>query len=237
MKTTLIIILVAVSAAIAVPTVLHQNNEKEYILFSDITDTLQLKPETHTIRQGFGLDKDVWQGIDFSYIEITDLSLNKEVHYSLPKRSQLLGNQLERNKEVDEFLGAYDSLALDIQACEGQRGNSSIYTPLAKKLNELSESRAKDKRIFVYSDLMENAQISFYEKETFELVSHKPDTIIAHFDKQTSLSDLTGITVYFLFNPLTREQDQTFAITSSLFKSVLEEHGAKVKIQASLSLK
>lgn len=236
MKTTaIIIVLTLVSVAIATFTgCQHPQDNKEYVLFADITDDHQLKPEVEAIKQGLGYGTDIWCGINFTYLEITDLELNSEKQIFLTPSSHLLGNQLSRKREVETFFQELDKLVLSPPV--GEKGYSAIYRPLAKKLNEMGESEATERRVFIYSDLMENSGISFYDTETFSKAEQEPEIIIAQFQAQEVLRDLSGITIHLLFNPRDREQDRMFAITSSLFKKMFERHGAKVVIQASLNL-
>ncbi len=236
MKTSIIILTVLVSAAVAALTLPSSIPTKEYILFGDITDTHQLKPETDQIRASFELDDNLWSGIAFTWVEITDLKLNLEKQIVLPKKNQLLGNQLTRKKEVDAFLTKYDTIANRIQAREGTKDHSAVYLPLAKQLNQLSKSTANDRRVFVYSDLMENADISFYNTATFKALIHSPDSIATSLEEQLQLSDLQGITVHFMYRPKNREEDQQFAVVSTFFQDMLEAHNANVVIQASLTI-
>ncbi|MCF8278219.1 MAG: hypothetical protein K9J17_15940 [Flavobacteriales bacterium] len=224
-----------IGMALIICTANGQTYNKEVVLLSDMTDAEGLQPEMDIIREHFHFKKDPWSGIRFTYLAITDLRLNREQRVTLPKKNVWFSNQLDRNREVKEFLTEFDRISAEQRTAPKGRGYSSVYLPLAKQLNALANTKVDERILIVYSDLMEHGDISFYDPKTFTTLKDDPTRIISLFQRQQMLSDLKGVTVYLVYRPLELKQDHQFSVTSKLYKQMLEKRGAKVIIQAGLN--
>ncbi|MCF8459619.1 MAG: hypothetical protein K9G46_02760 [Flavobacteriales bacterium] len=213
-----------------------QTYAKEIVLLTDVTETDGLQPEMDVIKEHFQFKNDSWAGIRFTTLPISNLSLNRVWKISIPQRSRWFSNQLERDKEVKGFLSEFDRISAEQRNEKKGREHSSVYLPLAKQLNALAQSKADERTLIVYSDLMEHGDISFYDAKTFTVLKDTPARIISMFQQQLPLSNLQGITVHLVYRPLERNEDSQFAIASKLYRQMLEGRGAKVFIQAGLDL-
>jgi len=227
---------ILVIIALTTCTTMGQTYNREVVLLSDMTDAEGLQPEMDIIREYFHFKKDPWTGVRFIYLTITDLDLNREQRVTLTKKNVWFSNQLDRNREVKEFLTEFDRVSAEQLTAPKGRGHSSVYLPLAKQLNALANAKADERIVIVYSDLMEHGDVSFYDPKTFTTLKDDPARIISLLQRQQMLSNaLHGITVYLVYRPLERKQDHQFSVTSKLYKQMLEERGAKVFIQAGLN--
>jgi hypothetical protein len=82
---------------------------------------------------------------------------------------------------------------------------------------------------------MENENgLSLYSKNILQTIEQNPELIKGVFEKEEPLPNLSGITVYFIFQPKDTVQDYQFKVMSQMYKSILEEKGAIVNIKANL---
>lgn len=206
----------------------------EVIILRDVTDTQIAQPNAQVIFSLFGLPYK-WDGRIFQYSDISDVSYNQTKQARLELGNEWLSNELERDKEIETFKEEIMGIINNETNDKTEKTNSAIYLPLARELNELTNSKAKKRILIVYSDLMENTEtLSFYKKEDFEKLKSNPELIKEVFEKQEALEALNGIEVYFIYQPTESQSDQKFQVISGFYKKLLEEKGAKVTISANL---
>ena len=84
---------------------------------------------------------------------------------------------------------------------------------------------------------MENTNsLSFYNNKDFKKLKTKPDEIQNYFETMQSINSLSGIEVYFIYQPTDIANDEQFRIISGFYKKMLESKGAKVTISANLNI-
>lgn len=201
----------------------------------DVTDSSIAGPDSESIRKLFHLEDNKWQGADFRYSTITDLSLNEMSEAHIKASFSLLSNEFERTSEVAAFNANVNTI-LSAGKLRGEgRIHTSAYKPISRELMHLSESAAEKKILVVYSDLMENeSDFSLYGKNMLELIEKNPESVKEAFLKEMPLPSLSGITVYFVYTPKSEIQDKEFSILSQLYASMLEAKGANVYIVPNL---
>jgi hypothetical protein len=112
-----------------------------------------------------------------------------------------------------------------------------MYTPIARELELLSKSKSQRRILIVYSDLMENTEsLSFYRKQDFEKLKTKPEQVQKYFEALAPINTLTGIEIYFIYQPTDTKSDERFRIISGFYKKFLESKGAEVNISANLTM-
>lgn len=213
-------------------------NKRESIEVSillDVTETQLAQPDANEIVPLLGLDTSKWSGAVFRFAYLTDVSLNGQTAIALADGgNRLLASSFTRDKEVTAFTDSIRAFLASLSDDTVGRPHSSIYLPLAAELTRLTQSHATTKVLLVYSDLMENNTLSFYDKRTLQMLQSKPEEIQAQLETKAPLSDLTGIEVHLIFQPVDADQDQTFQIVSGFYKTLLESHGATVTISANV---
>ena len=88
----------------------------------------------------------------------------------------------------------------------------------------------------VYSDLMENDEISFYDPKILALLHIHPDTIRQRLEKGVSLHSLAGIDVWLLYDPASFKENNNYMAIANMYKQMLEAKGAKVHIEKTFNL-
>jgi hypothetical protein len=89
--------------------------------------------------------------------------------------------------------------------------------------------------LLVFSDQQENSELfSCYTKANQLLLHKSPDKVAKHLDSFHLLPEnLKGYTIFFVYQPKTREEDQKYLEMITVYKMLLEPRGATVTIQAS----
>ena len=208
----------------------------EVYLYNDVTDLQIAKPNLDEIISLYDFDNKYNGGI-FHLAKLTDVSYNQSAEAKIASVNPWLSNELERNKEISNFKDQVLESITNTEKDSTGRVNSSIYLPLANSLNELSNSKMQRRILLVYSDLMENTlEMSFYKKENFALLTTNPQKVQNYFEKLAKLNSLTGIEVYFIYQPKDNLSDQKYKIVSDFYRKMLEDKGAKVIISANINL-
>jgi len=99
----------------------------------------------------------------------------------------------------------------------------------------LSASPAKEKYFLIYSDLMENDEVSFYDHTTLALLYNHPQIIRQRLEKSVDLHNLPGIRVWLLYEPASFNENNTYMAITHIYKQLLEAKGATVHIEDTLN--
>jgi hypothetical protein len=208
----------------------------EVSVLGDVTEKLLAQPNPSETLPLFHLNADPLDGAEFSYANMSDVSLNRRTAFSLAQGgNSITTNQFDRKREVQKFeksvTGFFDSLSTDTIG----RDHSSVYLAIVQELNRLAKSKADRKILLVYSDLMENTQsVSFYDKRMISLLHSSPNTISGLLFSQLPIQNISGIEVHFVYQPKNANDDNAFRVVSGFYKKILEAKGAIVFISANL---
>jgi len=205
----------------------------ETVVLRDVTDTLLSAPQADEIFPRYDLTENKWNGAIFRFVDLSEVSFNRVTELNLATANEWLSNEPEREKQIRNFKNNMAEI-LSRKETIG-RTHSSVYLPVARELNRLSQNKSDKKILLIYSDLMENTpEISFYAPQTFRLLQSNPDSVKKLFEKMQTLHPLSGIEVHFIFQPKDITQDTEFKIVSEFYRRMLEEKGAQVFISANL---
>lgn len=213
-----------------------QNKLIKISVLQDLTEVQIAQPSADEIIALFDLDSNKWNAAVFRFALLTDVSYNRQTTISLADGgSRLLSSSFTRDKDVQRFIDSIRTFFQSIEEDTAGRPHSSIYLPLVSELTRLATSPATSKILLVYSDLMENEMsLSFYDKKIQSLMRTDSAQIIAMLEAKATLPDLTGIEVHLIFQPKDAAQDELFQLVSVFYASLLESHGATVKIAANV---
>lgn len=238
MKNILITIFIVITAIAIIMFVFVRNSNKSYTtetsVLGDITDSLLSKPDTNGIL-GFYDTGNQWDGRMFRFSELSNVSYTQVKEVKLEAANQWFSNEFDRAKEISGFKNKVSAILANAGKDAIGKTNSSIYLPIAMELNRLAKSKAQRRILIVYSDLMENTpDMSFYGKSGFELLKANHVLLRKYFTQLLSLQNLSGIEIYFIYQPINPQQDKYFQAVSEFYRELLEMKGAKVNIQANL---
>lgn len=235
MKRIIIVLAIVAVISLIMACASQSSQITEVVVLSDITDRHLTQPKAEEILTLFN-PQSKWDGRVFLLGDLTDVSYNQVKEVRLEAQNEWLSNELDRGKEIKQFNNSVSEIiSNDGMSAEG-KGNSSVYFPIAKELNRLSQSSSTNKVLLIYSDLMENTrEMSFYDERKFNLLKANPDPVKKYFDAQVELRSLAGIKVYIIFQPSGVKEDEQFRVVSGFYKKLLEDKGATVEITASTS--
>jgi hypothetical protein len=227
-----ILLVLACLGCVKVP----EDNRTSVVILIDYTDPLRIRPHSKEILALCNLDKDIWQGVRIVVSPISDEDINPTSVLELEEENRLLGNTKIRTAKVERFKREL-ALALEIKDTVVALSHSIIYRASVKLLNDLSASKAKHKHFLIYSNLMENSEVSFYDAKTRALLQNDPKEIQALLEKSTVLNNLTTINIWLLYDPVSYEDNATYMLVANrLYKQLLlGPKGAIVHIEKSLT--
>ncbi len=214
----------------------ENNHSVEISEMRDLTEQHIAQPRASELISLYG--ENMWDGRAFRYQTITDVSINPVFQLTLAAGgARLLSNKYVREDEIAAFNEKIMTLLDSISSDTIGRERSSVYVPFATELNRLVTSNADTRVLVIHSDMRENTEsISFYHGNTLRELQNNPDSIRAKLESRVALNTLTGIRICIVYQPRDPEDDRTFSIVSSFYKTFLESKGATVSITATPTL-
>jgi hypothetical protein len=215
---------------------MNRRTSTEYSVLRDLTDSTKAMPDEDVLLTDLGIDTNIWNGINFNFFNISDVSYTPHWRISLGTGGdRLASSEFTRKREIVAFKAKLTALLDSARSDTTGREHSSIYLPMAEELTRLANSNADRRVLIVYSDLMENTSgLSFYNYKTFAQIDSGPDKIKSKFLAKAKLPDLTGVEIRFIYEPKNAKADNDFRRVSNFFRRMFEEQGAKVSISANL---
>lgn len=211
----------------------------EQCVIVDTTDPTHVRSlNIDAIIDAFPLQVDIWCGARYSLATVTDVLYNERVSIGIDPASPWTNSKKTRKQEVQEFYTEVESSLLELKEDTLGRPASSIWMTISYELHRLSTSNSEERRLFVYSDLHEHTErFSLYRSKQLQLLEQKPDSVLSLLSQLQELPfNLDGIDVYLIWTPTAPESAERFHRMGMLYKSALEERGAKVHISGSLNL-
>lgn len=201
------------------------SSSKTISILEDVTETdFKLQPTSEAIVNLLNLEDDIWQGIAFRYGSISSLIHNRRYESELKESNALLGNEIQREAEVEVFKTELDSL-LNSTPPEKEYKYSSIWIPLVKEITHLQNKRGGT--IYLFSDLQENNQewFSVHRPNDVKKLKQSPlavkDLFISHAASvKTNSSNVTVVVVY---QPKSIEEDRNYLLMQELYQAVFKE--------------
>lgn len=235
MKTLLITLALLGCVAGLAWTQLPKSNSIEVSVLRDVTDSELAKPDIHDLYTLFELEDDKWNGGKFRFANLSDISLNYTSEIELQPEQALFSNEIEREAKLETFRTGIESILSKAGEDSIGRTHSSVYEPIARELEQLSKSKSGKRILIVFSDLLENKRdFSMYRNQNPAGEKPDADLVLREFTIRHPLPSLTGIVVYFIFQPANERQDEAFQNMSGIYQKLLGEKGATVYIKANL---
>ena len=234
---TSFVLLIVTMIVLGACTNVNRRTLTEYSVLRDLTDSTKAIPDEDALLKDIGIDTNIWNGVNFNFFNIADVSYTPHRRISLEKGGdRLASSEFTRKREITAFKAKLTTLLDSARSDTTGRNHSSIYLPIAEELKRLANSNAERKVLVVYSDLMENTPgLSFYNPLTFAEISSDPDKIKAMFFTKAILPDLTGVEIHLVYEPKNAKDDANFRRVSDFFRQVFLAQGAKVSISATLT--
>ncbi len=207
----------------------------EVSILEDITDTLFAQPSCQDVFTVAQLDSTSLANIKVVCNTISDYEYNKSYSAELPEKSLLLSNPGERVKEIQDFKAQVAENISRINTGDNRRPQSNIYSVIVRESNRLAVSKAKRKICIVYSDLAENtSEFSIYRQADMALIDKQPKQVKQFFERKSKPGNLTGISLYIIYQAKSIKDNAMFARISEIYKQIFNSAGAEVYIGANV---
>jgi hypothetical protein len=211
------------------------------VIINDKTDPHKLRPSANAHIISLRLSENKGREITVRYMEIVDKKTTPVYILHLPNEAvtnaeNVTGTMLYREYSVLKFIDTVRKTLSPIPS-NGDTGRlqySEIFSLVANELTALNRRQATIKRLFLYSDLQERSStFNCYSKQSQQLLAHHIDKVVAKFRSQAVLPpNLKGITVYVIYQPISREEDQKFTAMVMVYRRLLEPLGVIIVQQA-----
>ncbi len=215
-------------------TTKHHSTEQIWLV--DITDPLELFIDTAYVHTQLDIENTLWAAKTITLSTITDYYNNPQKTFTIEEATPLMSNPHIRRAKVNTFIGHIDSAIVALPpSVSSTKNHSLVFTPISKHLQQLSQSRATKRTLYIYSNLMENNPngVSFYDKATYEQLITHPDRVAEQLQQEEQLPDLTGITIYLLYYPDNAEDNGRYHTVATFYTHLLEQYHATVQLSAS----
>jgi hypothetical protein len=208
----------------------------------DVTDPHILQPDANSVLDLINLSEYRNAAVNFRYREISDRVLVPTVTLhladeSVTRRQNRKNEALYREKVI---LNLYTGIRKTLNKADTSRSisfkdHSECYKAIASEISLLAGSTSNNRILLVFSNLFENSTLlNIYSQDNSDLLIQDPAKIADLFEKAQLLPEnLKGIRVFFVFQPVTREEDFLFLKMAEVYKKLLEARGALVQVQAS----
>lgn len=201
--------------------------EKETIILIDGTDKLSNISDFENFKKKL-LPENTINGAKFRCGIINDIEYSGIVETELKPK-------LTEDETHEEIYGRRNAF---IKKCQQgyvnqtksalEKNYSIIYSIIVKQLNELSQSRAKVKTLYIYSDLYENSDLlNVYNPKQFKDFKKHKSKYIQQFETKYPLQNLSGIEIYFLYKPKDFNDNMKYKELHELYLQILNNKGAK----------
>lgn len=210
-----------------------QNNDTLICILVDTTDPFSFQLNKIDVVSLSGLDENPWQSVTIEFSTLSNIDINPIHSVTIPSENSWVGNKQMRIHKLEKFKNEVQ-IALQNLTPDTSLDHSIIYRIMATKLNDLAKYKTANRNLIILSDLMENSQISFYDKTTFALLTSNPKELETRLQKECKLDNLGGLQVWFLFKPNGYEQNNTYMTVANFYKHLFESKGALVHISNSI---
>ncbi|MDC7996910.1 hypothetical protein [Gilvibacter sediminis] len=210
-----------------------QNTEKPAIaitILADRTDTIIPPPQPGMVKEIVERNSDKNARVVFRFQNIGNTDYNSTYVIRSDGHS-LLDNELIAQAEQQEFYEQIDSLIIKENGKQFTYNTSSIFVPLAHQLRTIKNETAKQKVIVLFSDLGEISDIyNILIAKNRSRILEDPQVVAVEIRRQLNIVDLSGVQLYIVNFPKTREQNRIFSAMCAVLQEVFNDSGLEIHI-------
>lgn len=220
--------------------------EKSHIMVStllDVTDTRLLYPDPTSYQALFGLGNDGSPEATFRISRMSDRETNEDIELWLPSEKD--GEEHNENGDIHfrkRNIVAFYRRVLDTTEYFLKtltKGDTSLrysecFKAIGSELARMKQAGPTNATLLVYSDLQENSTLfNCYSGSGQAELRGKIDAVVKRFDNAQLLpATLHNFQIFFVYRPLSREDDTRFTAMVKVYRKLLEKRGGTVHVQA-----
>jgi hypothetical protein len=195
----------------------------------DLTDSLTVYPTAKDLLAPFSLNTNLWQSIRITVVAIADKDINKTEVVSLEPGDKLTGNKMLRRAKINRFISNLQTALQSFKVVHALP-RSIIFRSIATQAIALHASASTHKVLLIFSDLLENSEVDFYDAQTRLALQTHPAVIEKQLSLNTSLSMLNGLSVWFLYVPANYHINSVYMPIARFYEHAYKAHHAEVHI-------
>ncbi len=214
----------------------HSDTNDAFLkLFVDITDKDSAQVQAHEVMTLATNNFTSKEDITIQTEALSNYHINPVQEFHLPKENFITGNSQRRRRTISKLSKQLDTAIQNMYAEQSAKKQSKIFLPFLHAVNELSETKAKNKIIICASDLVENNKtFTCFDPISMKLLKKDPDLIEMVLLQGNTVKNLRGMTIYLVHHPRNERDDELFNVMAHFYKRFYEAYGAKVYIQDNL---
>lgn len=213
---------------------------KDALIVSVLEDVTEpdfiASPDPHVVISRFGLDDNKWKSAHFRYSTISQLDYNPREDIVLPSKNDLMENSLLRNKEVSNFKNQIIEVLSREQETSFPQTNSSIFVPILRELQALSNLEADRKELVVLSDLKENSTVySWYAQRDYQILETDLERVVEIFLQHVPPNfAVNGVSLQIIYIPKDAKDNIEFLKLVEVYKEVFKRLDIPITISANM---
>ncbi len=201
----------------------------------DKTDSMRVQPEVDAIESYIDFEKYKWYHITVFTQIISAFEYNAIQEFAVSPPSWILfENPTLRKKKIKQLQQKVFAQLENIRQQEKGTIQSTLYSVIAREANRLNKLEGETE-LLVYSDLRENsAYFSIYNAKDEKMLREHSQQVRARLQKVVPLERYRHLSIHFIFQPTTLEEDHQFKLMATLLTEMFSDFGAKVTVGSSL---
>lgn len=211
------------------------DNTRIYSVIKDRTEhDFKANPQAEGILNHIHIENDLWGGTIFRYTTVSEIDYNQQRELSLLPENKYTSNSYLRKKKVRDFKNEVSQL-IEPSADSVNQSQSSIFLPVIRELDHLSQMEGVKKELILFSDLKENSWFSFYNLTDLKNLQNEKEKIVKLFlsqiPKDTEIKDVSLIIIY---EPLDANDNQEFRLIVDLYQTIFKKLDVPMTVKANL---
>lgn len=212
------------------------DNSRIYSVIKDRTEhDFKATPKADDILNHIHIENDLWGGTILRYTTVSEIDYNQQRELSLLAENKFTGNSYLRKKKVQDFKNEVSQL-LEHSVDSVNQSKSSIFLPVIRELDHLSQMGGAKKELILFSDLKENdSWFSFYNPSDLKSLQSEKEKIaklfLSQIPKDARIKDVSIIIIY---EPLDASDNQEFRLMVDLYQTIFKKLGVPISFSANL---
>lgn len=232
MNRTLAILLLLLASLLACEK--PEVTKELYSILLDTTDKHIAKPDTNELLRLMNA-KEGSKQIYLRYSTLTDVDFNQVQELSfIPEATGLLGNEVKAKRkrvvferEVKKLFQSTDTV-VDVKY-------SAIFDPIINELKYMGTQSYSKKRLIVYSNLMENSDLTcFYKSKDYSRLLYNQTSLIKRYVARVPKFPTDNLELQVVYIPHHQKDNRNFKALQRLYTEVFRQLDIPISFTANL---
>lgn len=212
------------------------DNSRIYSVMKDRTEhDFKASPQANDILNHIHIENDLWGGTIFRYTTVSEIDYNQQRELNLPSENEYTGNSYLRKKKVRDFKNEVSEL-FEPSANSVNQSQSSIFLPVIRELDHLSQMAGAKRELILFSDLKENdSWFSFYKPSDLKSLQSDKEKIVTLFLSQIPKdARIMDVSLIIIYEPSDANDNQEFRLMVDLYQTIFKKLDVPMTVKANL---